>query len=309
MKPFIIINATEELFRLVEELNNHLQKNFSDNYLKIILSSFSDTAILTSNNRRKRDRIDSDIPCETYSNRSNCTNSQSSNKTFSIIKPETSTIFTNEYSESVATEFPSTTERGSTNTLLTKSYSVNDSSSNNWSIFSTLFPVSKWSTSFFPSTILPPTIVQNTSCTDSMFNNTTKRSLVYLNGTLYFNVTINQTITVKMITDALKSFTPSIQLIDKCRRPSSGLGIFNITLSKIEVPFKVLNNSINFANESSIPASVLNAAQGVVIPDSAFETNTTAAPTPSTTLETITKTTTISTTSSTVPIVVSSLIG
>jgi hypothetical protein len=175
----------------------------------------------------------------------------------------------------------------------TESYSSYDSLTNIFSTFSSLFSLSTSTTSIsLPTTTIPSTTLQNndsTNCIASTFNSTTQVSLVYINGTIYFNTTVNQTITVTSIIDALGSFTPPIELVDRCRNPSSAEGVFNAALSKVEPTSIVSPSDTNFATEDSIPAAILDVVLTVTVPSTLFESTTT---TTTTTTTTITPTTT-----------------
>ncbi|CAF1346659.1 unnamed protein product [Adineta steineri] len=105
------------------------------------------------------------------------------------------------------------------------------------------------------------------SCNISMFDNGSNRtSVIYLNGTLYFNTTKGNEIDPNKIMDALKSFNPPIVLVDICANKSSSESNFNPALSKIEPLSEVVGDTSFLANDNTIPTSLLNEANNVTLP-------------------------------------------
>jgi hypothetical protein len=145
----------------------------------------------------------------------------------------------------------------------------------------------------FSTTAVATTTLQTnngSNCTISTVNNTMQASLIYLNGTIYFNVTNVSDITSIMIIDALKSFYPSITLIDRCGNPSTAEGSFNATLSLIVPPSKTNINATDLETVQSIPSALINETNSVTTP--VITTPTPVTTTTTATSATVTNTTT-----------------
>jgi len=148
------------------------------------------------------------------------------------------------------------------------------------SLFS--FVTSTISKLFSTTTVATTTLQTNdgSNCTISTVNNTMQASLIYLNGTIYFNVTNVSDITSIMIIDALKSFYPFITLIDRCGNPSTAEGSFNATFSHIESPSKISINATELNATDSIPPALVNETNSVTTPVITTPTPVTTSPPP-----------------------------
>ncbi len=173
---------------------------------------------------------------------------------------------TSQSTSTTTSQSTSITTSQSTSTFLSSYYSSTDMFSTLTSVFA--FVTSTISKPFSTTTVATTTLQNNSAsnCTISIFNGTKQASLIYLNGTIYFNVTNVSDITSIQIINALKSFYPLVTLINKCRNPSTAEGSFNATLSHIESPSKINITVADLDATDSISSASLNETNSATTP-------------------------------------------
>ncbi|CAF1346717.1 unnamed protein product [Adineta steineri] len=300
-------NTTATLLDLVDALNKYLGQRFPNQFIKAVISGFSlNPQNITSRRRRRRQ-----IWCCPHNGHSHddhshedcwiCTTASTTPKTTQEAASTTSMNvigWTGDIDPTGSTGTPQPTQSSASTFTITSSAmsyssepSTRDSSTSSSVSLTTTQPTTSNSNN-------------NSSCNIATYDNGSNRtSVIYLNGTLYFNTTKDSTIDPNKIKAALALFSPVIALADQCVNKSSSQSTFNSALSTVADPTEVVGGTSFLANANTIPTYLITAANNVSSPTEAPSYNTTVTVAPSTLTSTTTTSTTTTATESTTPLV------